>query len=364
MSQISFPKTLIIGLGLIGGSFAKALRSANLSHKIFAYDSDLESIDLAKNDGVIKSGAADFDLLEDEISNFDLIVIATPLAAYEEIFAEIGDHISPQTIVIDLGSLKNFIGEILPDNLQKNFVACHPIAGSEQSGFENSQADLFAGKKFIICKNAKTDLEAVKKVENMAKVMGCNVDFLDAKKHDEIYALVSHLPQFLSFLTKEFSPQKIEGEFLKKAFRLDDSDPEMWADIFELNEENLEKFYLVFFEELERNIKLATVSHGGPRNECGVTTVVNSPSECHPLLAAGSIDPSFLENNFASIFFRAILVESYLKIPEIKTFQTYAGSGFRDFTSITEILNYDPEKLSQLIKKNQSKILKIFNSLS
>ena len=346
MSQISFPKTLIIGLGLIGGSFAKALRNANLSREIFAYDSDLEAIDLAKNDGIIKSGAGDFDLLEDDISNFDLIVIATPLATYEEIFAEIGDRISSKTIVIDLGSLKNFIGEILPDNLQKNFVACHPIAGSEQSGFENSQADLFSGKKFIICKNSKTDLEAVKKVENLAKIIGCNVDFLDAKKHDEIYALVSHLPQFLSFLTKEFSPKKIEGDFLKTAFRLDDSDPEMWADIFELNEENLEKFYLVFFEELEKNIKL-------PRNECGVT-----------VSAAGSIDPSFLENNFASIFFRAILVESYLKIPEIKTFQNYAGTGFKDFTSITKILNYDPQKLAELIKKNQSKILKIFNSLS
>lgn len=352
MSQISFQKTLLIGLGLIGGSFAKALRNANLSREIFAYDSDLESIDLAKNDGVIKSGAGDFDLLEDEISNFDLIVIATPLAAYEEIFAEIGERISSKTIVIDLGSLKNFIGEILPDNLQKNFVACHPIAGSEQSGFENSQADLFAGKKFIICKNAKTDLEVVKKVENLAKVIGCNVDFLEAQKHDEIYALVSHLPQFLSFLTKEFSPKNIEGEFLKKAFRLDDSDPEMWADIFELNEENLEKFYLVFFDELERNVKLATVSHS-------VTTRRDLTEN-----SACSIDPNFLETNFAPIFFRAILVESYLQISEIKTFKTYAGSGFKDFTSITEILNHDPEKLSELIKKNQSKILKIFNSLS
>ncbi len=357
MSKIIFEKTLIVGLGLIGGSFAKTLRQHQISAKIFAFDLDLESIDLAKNDGVINGGADNFLMLE---QTFDLIVIATPLATYEEIFAEICESISPKTIVIDLGSLKNFIGEILPKNLVQNFVACHPIAGSEKSGFENSESTLFLGKKFVICPTAKNNLEAVKKVENLAKEIGCSVELIDAKKHDEIYALVSHLPQFLSFLTKEFSPKNIKDEFFKTAFRLDNSDPEIWADIFELNDENMEKFYVEFFDGLEKEIEiLKQVQDERARGR------KESPSTPrYPKLVLGSFDQHFLEENFAAIFTRAIIVKTYLNLSKIKSYQPYAGNGFRDFTSIVKILDLEPKKLADLIQKNHKKILKIFNSLS
>ncbi len=352
MSKILFPKTLIIGLGLIGGSFAKSLRHHKISEKIFAFDLDLESIDLAKNDGIIDSGADNFVMLEE---NFDLVVIATPLSAYEEIFAEILNHISPKTIVIDLGSLKNFINEILPKNLEKNFIGCHPIAGSEKNGFENSDAELFLGKKFVICPTAKNDLEAIKKIENLAKQIGCNLESIDSKKHDEIYALVSHLPQFLSFLTKEFSPKNIKDDFFKTAFRLDDSDPEIWSDIFELNDENLERFYVEFFDDLEKEITLIKVSSDAPKD------LWHGLESCFDEL---SMTSSFFEENFAAIFTRAIIVKTYLNLPQIKTFQNYAGTGFRDFTSIVGVFKYDQEKLTNLIQKNHKKILKIFNSLS
>ena len=415
-----FQKTLIIGLGLIGGSFARALKQTDLSKKIFACDSDLETIDYAKNSGVIDEGFSDLDFLSDELSSFDFIVVATPLAAYDEIFFELKNV---NALVIDLGSIKNLDVE----NLPKNFVPCHPIAGSENAGFEHSDADLFSGKKFVICKENSRVAEVVKKI-------GAIPEFLEAKKHDEIYALVSHLPQFLSFLTAEFSPKKITNEFFKTAFRLDNSDPEIWSDIFEMNEENLEKFYEKFFDNLERNIN-------GPRNKCGVTsskremtssehgvtsskrevtsselevasseremtswecwvkdlrcllltnptlltnfTLLNNPalstnftlltdpelstnsalSTCHPALVAGSIDQDFLTQNFAQIFFRVLVAKSLLEIPEIKKFQNYAGSGFRDFTSIVSVLNYDVEKLENLFAQNHKKILKFFNSL-
>ena len=415
-----FQKTLIIGLGLIGGSFARALKQADLSKEIFACDSDLETIDYAKNSGVIDEGFSDLDFLSDELSSFDFIVVAAPLAAYDEIFFELKNV---NALVIDLGSIKNLDVE----NLPKNFVPCHPIAGSENAGFEHSDADLFSGKKFVICKENSRVAEVVKKI-------GAIPEFLEVKKHDEIYALVSHLPQFLSFLTAEFSPKKITNEFFKTAFRLDNSDPEIWSDIFEMNEENLEKFYEKFFDNLERNIN-------GPRNKCGVTsskremtssehgvtsskrevtssehgvtsseremtswefwvkdlrcllltnptlltnfTLLNNPalstnftlltdpelstnsalSTCHPALVAGSIDQDFLTQNFAQIFFRVLVAKSLLEIPEIKKFQNYAGSGFRDFTSIVSVLNYDAEKLENLFAQNHKKILKFFNSL-
>lgn len=345
MSINIFEKTLIIGLGLIGGSFAKALKKHNLSKEIFAIDFDAETIDLAKNYNVIVDGANNVSLLE---RDFDLIVIATPISSYEEIFDELSDKITPNTIIIDLGSIKSFIKDILPIELNKNFIACHPIAGSEKNGFENSQTDLFVDKKFIICPEKQTDATSLKKIEDLVKEIGCKPEIITCEKHDEIYALVSHLPQFISFLTAEFSPKNISDEFFKKAFRLDQSDPEIWSDIFSLNADILEEFYLEFFDNLEELIeKPGDLQKFAPEIKNGV-----------------EFDEEFLEANFPAIFFRLIAVISYLEISEIKTYKNYGGSGFKDFTSIAEILNYDAVKLSSLIVKNRNKILKIFNSIS
>jgi prephenate dehydrogenase len=330
-----FQKTLIIGLGLIGGSFARAIKQANLSKEIFACDSDSETIDYAKNSEVINEGFSDLDFLSDELSTFDFIVVATPLSAYDEVFFELKNV---NALVIDLGSIKNLDIE----NLPKNFVPCHPIAGSENAGFEYSDAKLFTDKKFIICKENSQIVEVIKKIGGIP-------EFLEAKKHDEIYALVSHLPQFLSFLTAEFSPKKITDEFFKTAFRLDNSDPEIWSDIFEMNEENLEKFYEKFFENLEK------ICHAETFEACrnpGFKTIEQTLG-----------NQKFFEENFAAIFFRVLVVKSLLEIPEIKKFQNYAGKGFRDFISILSVLSCDVKKLENLFTQNRNKILKIFNSL-
>ncbi len=329
-----FKKTLIIGLGLIGGSFAKAIKQANLSKEIFACDTDSETIDYAKNSEVINDGFTDLTFFSDELSSFDFIVVAAPLSAYDEIFFELKNV---NALVIDLGSIKDLDIE----NLPRNFVPCHPIAGSENTGLEHADANLFSDKKFIICQKNSEIVEVVKKI-------GAIPEFLEAKKHDEIYALVSHLPQFLSFLTAEFSPEKITDEFFKTAFRLDNSDPEIWSDIFAMNEENLEKFYEKFFENLD-----------------GVILSLSKGDLPHfdKLNVTQKFDQQFFEKNFPVIFFRALVAKSFLEIPEIKTFQSYAGSGFRDFTSIISILNYDAKKLENLFTQNRNKILKLLNSL-
>ncbi len=348
-SQIFFDKILIIGLGLIGGSFAKAIRDAKSSTGIFAYDLDEEALELAKSGGAINGGCSNLDIPQEEMLSFDLIVLATPLSTYEKILKEIADKISPQTTIIDLGSVKEIqVKKFLPQNLKENFIPCHPIAGSDQSGFDRSSSDLFFGKKFIICPE-NTNPTSLKKVEDVARKIGGIVEFIDAKRHDEIYALVSHLPQFLSFLTKKFSPKKIENDFLKTAFRLDNSSSEMWSDIFELNGKNLEKFYLKFFKNLEFFSKNLEMIFGERFSQN------SSPS---------TVDEKALEENFSEIFFRILVVVSFLKIPEIKIFESYAGSGFKDFTSIISILNFDQKKLQILIKKNQQKILNSFNLIS
>lgn len=364
LPKILFKKTLIIGLGLIGGSFAKALRKNQLTAEIFAIDYDAETLDLAKADGVIDGGFDNLQLFGKELQDFDFIVLATPISAYEEILENLAQKIAEKTTIIDLGSIKNLqnLRKILPENLQKNFIFCHPLAGSEKNGFENSVADLFAGKKFIICPE-NCDKNHLKKIEDLAKEIGSIPAFIEAKAHDEIYALVSHLPQFLSFLTKEFSPKNIKSEFFKTAFRLDDSDPEIWSDIFKLNEKNLEKFYLKFFENLEEFEKKIKNSDFNFFYFCTPQQLQDNTGESQqnlsPRTCCEVYDDRFLEENFTAIFSRLIVVLSYLKIPQIKTFENFAGSGFEDFISITKILNFEQKTLQNLFAKNQQKILKI-----
>lgn len=339
---MAFKKTLIIGLGLIGGSFAKALRKANLSEEIFASDLDDEMLDVAKALNIIEDGYDDLTFFDEEFLEFDLVVIATPLSEYAEIFETLAGKLSPSCIIIDLGSIKN----LRIKNLPKNFVPCHPIAGLEISGFENSDPDLFVGKKFIICPENR-DKNSVDAIADLAKKIGAVPELLEAKKHDEIFALVSHLPQFLSFLTRDLAPKNIKDDFFKKAFRLDNSNPEIWSDIFAMNETNLEKFYMKFYENLEELIQ-------NPEENVKVTTQEFKQR----------FGENFLEENFAAIFFRTLIVKAYLEIPEIKTFKSYGGSGFQDFTSIISLLDYNYATLVFLAKKNQQDIKKLFDQIS
>ncbi len=335
---MTFKKTLIIGLGLIGGSFAKALRKNKISAEIFACDPDSETLDFAQSGAIIDKGFDELEHCLEDLKTFDLIVIASPLSTYEEIFFDLVKNTAPNCIIIDLGSVK----DLRLKNLPKNFVPCHPIAGSQNSGFEFATDNLFEGKKFVIC----SETPEAKKIAELAKKIGAKPEFMDAKEHDDIYALVSHLPQFLSFLTKEFSPKNIKDDFFKTAFRLDDSDPQLWEEIFDLNEIRLEKFYIKFFDNLEKEME----------NLGNFKFKPNGKNE--------KFDEKFLEDNFAAIFFRALTAKSLLEISEIKSFESYAGTGFGDFTSILNILNYDAEKLQNLLNKNRDKITKIFNSIS
>ena len=343
MSKNIFNKTLIIGLGLIGGSFAKALREHDISEEIFACDLNKESLLDAKSQKIIDGEFA----IDSDLSGFDFIVIATPLSFYKEIFDKIKKTVSKRTIIIDLGSLKNFN---IPKELSNNFVGCHPIAGSQENGFEVSDVNLFLEKKFVICPQEENS----KIIANLATRIGARVEFMEAKKHDEIYALVSHLPQFISFLTKEISPKNIKDNFFKNAFRLNDSAPEIWEDIFKMNQANLEKFYINFFENLAEIME--QLDDGKKIQDLSINNSSN--------LDLIDFDEDYFIANFAEIFFRSIIVASYLQIPQIKTYQESAGKGFTDFTSIINILNYQPEKLQNLFEKNRAKIFKFFDLIS
>jgi prephenate dehydrogenase len=346
-----FNKTLIIGLGLIGGSFARALKIKNLSKEIYAFDSNMESINFAKTEKVIDG----FVMLEDDISDFDLIVISTNLSSYQDIFKKLSlSKIKKTSLVIDFGSLKEFIKKILPKNLTDNFIGCHPIVGSEKSGFLNSNFQLFFESKIVVCSNKESSQSKIKSLTEIFEKMDAKLEFLDEKKHDEIYGLVSHLPQFLSFLTKEFSPENIQNQFLTKCFRLDNSSPEMWDDIFKINQNNLEKFYVIFFENLEKNIDQQNFLL---KDFSYLTNQKSNQENC-------DLDDDFFAQNFTKIFFRVLVVLSYLEIPQIKKYQTFAGNGFKDFTSIISLLKIKQKNIPNLFEENKNKIKKMFLSLT
>lgn len=343
-------KILIIGLGLIGGSFAKAIKKSLPDVKISGFDVDIDTIELAKNDKIIE----DYYSLEDSLEDFDLVVVASPLETYEEIFEQISQNDFTKTIIIDLGSVKEFIKADLPRDLKDHFVACHPIAGSDKDGYENSDADLFQNKKFIICQDK--DSKNAKIISDLVKKIGANVEFIDAETHDEIYALVSHLPQFLSFLTKEYSPKNLENNFLKNAFRLDNSPGEIWEDIFEINEKNLEKFYLEFFDYLE---KFVTLLKNYELDKLISELKINK-STSNAKINESEINKSDLDK----ILFRVLIVASFLKIKKIESLKTYAGTGFKDFTSMINLLELDNKFLLEGFKNNKKEILNLIQKIS
>jgi prephenate dehydrogenase len=346
LKNFKFNKALIIGLGLLGGSIAKALKKYHLAHEIWANDNNLSSIELAKSQKIING----YYLLDDNLNDFDLIILCSPLNTYQNIFTKISNKINPQATFFDIGSIKNFKFK----NIPKNFVGCHPIAGAEHSGYTNSQDNLFYKNKFIICDNSVKD--NVKIIDFIIRTIEAEPLYLDSHQHDKIYSLVSHLPQFLSFLTKEFSAKNIDDDFFKTAFRLDNSNPEIWEDIFKFNQNNLSLYYEKLFiniadliEDLENfNIK---------DHEILIDKFIKNSS-------FNNSSFNYLEKNFNWIFFRFLLALSLIKIPELNTLQDYIGKGFIDFTSILAIKNFDQQKFNNLVFKNRSNIINLFNKIS
>ena len=350
MKNIPYKKTLVIGLGLLGGSIAKAFKKHNISQNIFAFDVDIEAIDLAKEQKIIEN----IILLDDDLSYFDLIAICAPLNQYQQIFSKLNSKINSQALIFDIGSIKDFKIK----NIPQNFVPCHPIAGSAESGFENSQEDLFLNKKFLICKN-NNNVEKAQEIFKIAQTIGAIPDFIEAQKHDEIYGLVSHLPQFLSFLCAEFSLKNIENNFFKNAFRLDDSNPEIWKDIFDLNQKYLQVFYEEFFENLENYIEnLKNFNINQTLEDEDFKGFVDDK------IIFDNSTEQFFEKNFEVIFFRFLIVLSLLKINKIKSFKNYGGQGFIDFISIINIIKINDSKINSLLQKNYSKITNFFKNIS
>ncbi len=265
-----FKEICIVGLGLIGGSFALNLKLRGFPGKITAIDINPEAIEKGIELEVIDSGSIKHSIAE----SADLIVLATPVGVYENVLRQLRPFISTGTVVSDLGSVKGHLvyrcEELLEDVAP--FVGGHPIAGTEKSGVENVVENLFEGAKFIITPTENTDKEAMGKIANLWKKLGSEVIVMDPYHHDRVFAAVSHLPHVVAYsivdaidkLSAELSTNlfQLTGGGFRDFTRIAMSDPIMWRDICIENRENLLSALKTFRESIEKVERLIENSDG------------------------------------------------------------------------------------------------------
>lgn len=250
----------IIGVGLIGGSLARALRKAKLVKRVTGCNRNEDTLKKAVELGVID----DYSLnINEAVAGADVVVIGTPLAATEKLLPQIAESLGPDAVLTDVGSVKGCVvnaarqamGEKFP-----RFVPGHPIAGTEKSGVEASFAELFIDHRVILTPVKETGDKALKLITEMWKAVGADVINLDVQHHDEVLAATSHLPHMLSYaLVDCLAGMQERDEIFKYAAggfadftRIASSSPDMWHDICFSNRDALLKTLELFSEHINQ----------------------------------------------------------------------------------------------------------------
>jgi prephenate dehydrogenase len=240
-----FNNVTIVGVGLISGSFALALKLNGLAKNIIGVSRTAESIQTALQLGIIDEALP----LEEAIKKSDLIYVAIPVDATLTVMQQIMDLLSPNQIVVDAGSTKYALCNLLQNHpKRKQFVATHPMWGTEYSGPLAAVNNAFVGVTCVICEKEQTDIQVLNTIENVYKTMGMHLVYMDAKSHDTHAAYVSHISHITSFalantvLEKEKEENAIfelaAGGFASTV-RLAKSNPAMWTPIFIQNQQNI-----------------------------------------------------------------------------------------------------------------------------
>ena len=244
-----FNKISIIGCGLIGSSILRAVEEKKLATKISAYDKSSKVIDYLKKNFSVEICSNISDVVKDS----DLVVIASPLSSYKEILLSIHTSLKENVILTDTGSAKKEVNKIISNlNLKNvNWIASHPIAGTEYSGPEAGFASLFKNRWCIISADKKVAEDKIKSLENFWSKLGSKTKRMTFKDHDYVLSLTSHLPHAVAYsivrtaINKEdkFKDDVIQYSAggLRDFTRIAASDPLMWKDIFIDNSENILK---------------------------------------------------------------------------------------------------------------------------
>lgn len=256
---MNFSKVTIIGLGLIGGSLAWALKKSGRVEEVFGIDVDEKAIGYAVQKGIIDNGSKE---LQVGVKRSEVVVIATYVGVIPKVARSLVSIVSPGTIITDVGSVKGKvvkdIEELLPPHL--HFIGGHPIAGTERSGINVADSGLFKEKRCILTPTSKTRSEAIAKVKNLWEIVGARVLTMDPETHDRVLGIVSHLPHVIAYalvnsVASVKEPANIfdfAGGGLRDYTRISVSSPDMWSDIFLNNKENVLKAVGEFKKSLDK----------------------------------------------------------------------------------------------------------------
>lgn len=254
-----FEQLGLIGCGLMGGSFALALKRAGLVKRVVGYSKSPSTTERARQLGVIDVEAPSALLA---VSGADIVLLAVPVAASEATFKAIRHLITNDMLIMDVGSTKRDVVDaarrVLRDHLG-SFVPCHPIAGKEVSGVEHADPDLYTGRQVILTPIDRTAPDHLTRAHGVWDAIGAHVLRMTPEAHDTAFAAVSHLPHMVAFaLINGILDQPHGREFLQLAgpgfrdfSRIAASDPKMWRDIFSANRQEMLEQIKLFQKSLQ-----------------------------------------------------------------------------------------------------------------
>ena len=270
-----FKKVCIVGCGLIGSSIARAIRKNRLSSKIVSSNrSDIINKKVIKLRIVDDSSSDTKKMVKDS----DLIIICTPLSSYEDVISKIKNSLKNGAILTDVGSVKKKIIYSVEKNIPKNisWISSHPIAGTEESGPDSGFSELFKNRWCILTPSNQARDKDIKLLETFWKKIGSKVDIMDAKQHDYILAITSHIPHLIAYnivnttlnvkKKKEHDIIKYSAGGLRDFTRIAASNPIMWRDIFIQNKKNTSKMIDKFINNL-KDLKKAIKNKDGKKLE-------------------------------------------------------------------------------------------------
>lgn len=242
-------KIVIIGVGLIGGSFASALRKTGLARHIVGVGRSQRNMEHALARHIIDEIASD---IASAVHNADLIFLAMPVGQTGNVMMHLAPHVQANTIITDAGSTKQDVIAAARAHLslqnRHHFVPGHPIAGAEQSGVQAAQADLYQNRHVILTPLPETSPESVERIRELWQACGAQVSLMAADEHDRVLATTSHLPHVLAFTLMNHLKHstshpddllRFAGSGFRDFTRIASSSPEMWRDICLANREAL-----------------------------------------------------------------------------------------------------------------------------
>jgi prephenate dehydrogenase len=265
MNEFYIDRLAIVGVGLIGGSLALALKAAGVVGKVVGVGRGLANLETALSYGIVDEITQD---IAEGVNDADLVFLATPVCSLGTVTQQMMEHLKPGAILTDGGSVKQAVIDAIEPHLRDDvyFVPGHPIAGTENSGAEAAFASLYQDRRCILTPTPKTDEGALTLVARMWELVGSQVVVMDVEKHDRVLAAISHLPHMVAYaLVNSVGAYDRYGENIleysaggfRDFTRIASSDPTMWSDIALTNRDALVEMmgqFETFFAELKQDV--------------------------------------------------------------------------------------------------------------